>query len=189
MGERIKGLLFIMSVVAVSISALLWIRNYTFPIIEHNQEITLKETVLQASGISYESSNLQQRYNQHIRELKQDGFVYYLNSSGDYIFKFLGRGLWGLIEGVISLYPDKTTIKKVRIIAQEETPGLGGRIAEEEYLKQFEGKQAAPELKLIVRGKASGSTEVDAITGASLSSSALTKTINQAVKEFREKVR
>ena len=48
-----------------------------------------------------------------------------------------GPGLWGSIEGYVAISKDYSTILGLTFITQSETPGLGGRIGEEEYLSQF----------------------------------------------------
>ena len=57
------------------------------------------------------------------------------------IFEFEGRGLWGPIKGLVALGPDLKTLESITIIAQEETPGLGGRISETKFLDQFRKKK------------------------------------------------
>ena len=98
MRERLKGVLFMVVLGAVASAMLLAIRSYTYPIILHNQEVVLKATILQAGGIPSTQENLHALYNQNIQEKKKNGLVYYLNPQRHYIFKFVGRGLWGLIE-------------------------------------------------------------------------------------------
>lgn len=91
-----------------------------------------------------------------------------------------------MINGVITLDADLETIKGIRIISQEETPGLGARIAEESYLNQYSGKKVSPQLIMVLRRKATAINEVDAISGASISSQALLDMINESVANFRE---
>src|SRR3990172_5499570 len=66
----------------------------------------------------------------------------------------------------ICIEPDMETLKGIEILHHNETPGLGGRITEEQFKKQFVGKKLKPKI-LVVRGRnAGGNNEVDAITGA-----------------------
>ncbi len=165
---------------------LIGIERYTEPRIERYQELRLRSTILEAAGMKYDENNLNNVFNTNIREIKKHGFTYYVSPDGLYIFTFTGRGLWGMISGAISLMPDLETIENIKIISQEETPGLGGRIAEEGFLSQFKKKRFSPGLDLVLRKKAAGSNEVDAITGASMTSKALVDMMNEAVADFRK---
>ena len=186
MNKKIKGLLFILVLGSVSVALLLGIRSYTLPKIERYQEVQLKSTILQAAGIYCDEDKLDELFREKIRERKAGEFVYYLSPDNRYIFEFEGRGLWGMIEGVITLNKDLVTIESMRIIFQEETPGLGGRISEEGFQGQFQKKRADPALLLVSRKKASAADEIDAITGATMTSRALIDMINEHILKFRE---
>ena len=80
--------------------------------------------------------------------------------------------------------PDLKTIKGIIIIHQEETPGLGGRIAEADFLDRFETKKVFPRLTIQPPGKASGNNEVDGITGATLSCKAFEEILNREIEKY-----
>ena len=183
---RLRNVIFILVLGSVCTTLLLWIKGYTLPMIERYQEFRLKSSILEAAGVAYDSNNLDKVFHENIREMKNDGFIYYLSPDDSYIFEFEGRGLWGIIQGVITLDPDLETIENIRIISQEETPGLGGRISEEDFLVQFRGKKVSPRLSLILRRRATEVNEVDSISGASLTSQALIDMINESVLNFRQ---
>lgn len=118
--------------------------------------------------------------------------VYEARSDGEvsaYAFEVIGAGHWGEMRGVVGLEPDKTTIRSVRIYRQEETPGVGAKVAGDEYLARFAGKvirdaSGEPGLTLIRQGSADAPDEIDAMTGATKTSKALVGVINQAIQEF-----
>ena len=86
----------------------------------------------------------------------------------------------------ICIEPDMETLKGIEVLDHSETPGLGGRITEEQFKKQFTGKKLRPKI-MVVRGKkAEGNNEVDAITGATNTSKGIESFINDAMKEFLE---
>jgi Na+-transporting NADH:ubiquinone oxidoreductase subunit C len=151
--------------------------------------LKLKTTILDVAGINYNQKNYQEVFRENIKEIKKNGFRYYLTPDNLYIFEFQGRGLWGIIKGVISLSPDLKTIGNLRIISQEETPGLGGRISEKSFLAQFKKKKVIPKLILALRRKATKFNEVDAITGATITSKALINMINEAVANFHKLIK
>jgi Na(+)-translocating NADH:ubiquinone oxidoreductase C subunit len=103
-----------------------------------------------------------------------------------------GPGLWGPIEGLIGLAPDGVTIIAVSFYKQEETPGLGGEIAGKDFTNRFVGKKlfdanGRPALELVRPGKASGNYQVDAISGATMTSDKVQALITAAAKNFRSK--
>ena len=189
MVRKFADILFILVLGSLSTSALIGIRRYTRPKIERYQEYRLKTAVLEAAGIDYEKSNVDEIFHQQITEMKKSGYEYYVSPDNRYVFEFKGRGLWGMIDGIIILDDDLETLKGIRILSQEETPGLGARIGEESYLNQFNDKKISPQLHLVVRRKATEVNEVDAVSGATLSSEALVRIINEAIAKFREVMR
>lgn len=187
--RKLLDVLFILLLGVVSAGLLLGIRGYTGPKIAKYQETRLKTTILDAAGIVAGPGMLEETFSENIREREAGGTEYFLAPDDSYVFEFTGRGLWGMIEGVATLAPDLTTIGCIRIMAQEETPGLGSRIGDREYLDQFRGKRLDPAITLVTRGKAEGPGEVDAISGATISSRALVDVINESVLRFRSEVR
>lgn len=103
-----------------------------------------------------------------------------------YCLKATGTGYGGYIRMIIGI-DTNGTIKGVSVLEHQETPGLGAKINEVRpgekspyFLKQFIGKNA---------GTVAVKKNIDAITGATISSKAVTDTINRAVTEFLSKVR
>ena len=105
-------------------------------------------------------------------------------------FEISGRGFWAPIRGLMALKPDLSEITGVVFLEQKETPGLGGRITEAWFLKQFKGLRATTPTKgnrfiymTKDRPKAPGDPRygrsVDAITGATQTSLAVEKFMNR----------
>lgn len=93
-------------------------------------------------------------------------------------------------SSVMSLFicvePNMETLKGIEVLDHSETPGLGGRITEDQFKNQFVGKKLRPKI-LVVKGRAAGGeNEVDAITGATNTSRGIESFINDAMKEFWE---
>lgn len=189
MKGKIKNLVFILILGSVCVGLLLGLRSYTLPIIKHYQEMVLKQTILKAAGIQFNKENWDQLFAEKIKKEEKNGFEYYLSPTGQYVFEYKGRGLWGMIEGVITLDPDLETIGNLQILSQEETPGLGGRIGEQAFLDSFKLKKVEPALVVMMRTKASKANEIDAITGATLTTDALIKIINDSVESFRKLIK
>jgi electron transport complex protein RnfG len=90
-----------------------------------------------------------------------------------------GRGMWGDIQiaGGIDL---DYRLTGLRVLEQSETPGLGSRIIELNFLDQFTGLKA-DEVKIEKYGG-----RVDAITGATISSRAVTDIVRKEVEKVTE---
>ncbi|MGM8930759.1 Na(+)-translocating NADH-quinone reductase subunit C [Salinicola halophyticus] len=91
-----------------------------------------------------------------------------------------GQGLWGLMEGFLSVQGDGNTIVGLSYYDQSETPGLGGEVDNPRWKAKWDGKKIYeggdfqdPQIQL-VKGGASGEYEVDALSGASLTSRGVT---------------
>jgi Na+-translocating ferredoxin:NAD+ oxidoreductase subunit G len=76
------------------------------------------------------------------------------------VFKAAGKGYSGPIEAMVSMDMDGK-IGVVKILSQNETPGLGSRVSEPAFIAQFSGKNI------------SRLDDVQAITGATISSRAV----------------
>lgn len=103
-----------------------------------------------------------------------------------YCIKVTGSGYSGYIRMLVGIDMNGV-IKGVSVLEHQETPGLGAKINELRrgetvpyFLKQFIGKSAS---NIAVR------KNIDAITGATISSKAVTDAINKTVAEFLVKVR
>lgn len=108
-----------------------------------------------------------------------EGDIYMIYSNGAEIgFAFLavGKGYGGLIDILVGL-ENETTIKGVTIVSHLESPGLGARITESVFTDQFVGVNIAD---VALRQKGG---EIDAITGATISSRAVVEAIRAAAME------
>ena len=84
----------------------------------------------------------------------------------------------------ICVGPDLQTIKGIEVLDHTETPGLGGRMTEDEFKGQFVGKKLKPRLSLVRGRETVGPNEVHAITGASYTSKGIENIINEAMRTF-----
>jgi H+/Na+-translocating ferredoxin:NAD+ oxidoreductase subunit G len=75
----------------------------------------------------------------------------------------------------------KGDIQNIFVIEQNETPGLGSKMTQPSFLDQFHGKNPG-QMKLKVK-KAGG--DVDAITGATISSKAFSEAVQLAYGTFK----
>ena len=119
-----------------------------------------------------------------------DGIEYFEAMKADklvgYCIRVMGSGYGGYIRMLVGIDPNGI-ITGVEVLEQYETPGLGAKIDETKpgekdpwFLRQFKGKNAAT---VAVR------KNIDAITGATISSKAVTDAVRGAVTEFLAKMK
>jgi Na+-transporting NADH:ubiquinone oxidoreductase subunit C len=104
---------------------------------------------------------------------------------------FSGPGVWGPVEGFLSLSPDLRTVRGITFHKHEETPGLGGEIVSERFRKQFIGKTLES-----ISGKAGirirppnsplADNEVHAITGATMTCNKVEAMLTAVIQHIKE---
>ncbi len=120
-------------------------------------------------------------------------------------FPVWGNGFWAPIRGLMAVTPDRKDVLGMVFMEQRETPGLGGRIMESEFMKQFSKAarkekdqpplEATPpeegeKFVYVGRGGPSGPADprhgrsVDAITGATQTSIAVEVFLNRRLEQF-----
>ena len=102
--------------------------------------------------------------------------------------RFGGPGLWGPVEGFLCFEEDMRTIFAVTFYRHEETPGLGGEISSSAFTDQFEGLSAvgpdgSPGIGVVGDG-ADDINEVDAISGATMTSDKVEDMLNRTLEEM-----
>jgi len=99
---------------------------------------------------------------------------------------FSGAGVWGDIHGVIAVDVTNRRVIGVEIIEHNETPGLGGRIAEDRFLRQLRGETVGENgIDVVVRGPGNSNPEdatIDGITGATGTTRAFARILNQELQ-------
>lgn len=187
MKKQIKMIVFVIILGLATSSILTGMDYITADRIEKNDEIKLMTTIVEAFELEYTDSNIEEVFANNLEAFEEDGVTFYRSTSKEVGFEFDGSGLWGPIKGFITLNENLETIKAIQIIEQEETPGLGGVVAEKQYLDKFKGKKMVPEL-LISKddGQQNSENEIDAITGATLTSKAFEGILNEEFKIHKE---
>jgi Na+-transporting NADH:ubiquinone oxidoreductase subunit C len=108
-----------------------------------------------------------------------------------YALPVAGQGFWAPIKGIIGIAADRKTVTGIAIYEQNETPGLGGEIAQPPFQQQFKGKTLASGDKLLAfrrPGEDLSQNEVHAVTGATQTSVRFEGIINEALKTWQVKL-
>lgn len=109
--------------------------------------------------------------------LEDDIYMIYSDEAEiGFAFLAVGKGYGGLIDILVGL-ENEMTIKGITIVSHLESPGLGARITESAFTDQFAGVNVT-DVALRLKGG-----EIDAITGATISSGAVVDAIRATVME------
>lgn len=98
-------------------------------------------------------------------------------------FKADGGGFQGNVGVMVGLDLEYAKMKAIEILDQVETPGLGDRIRNPLFKDQFKGVEVSPKVEYIKYRKPEKPNQIQAITGATISSDAVVKNINRAVEK------
>jgi len=85
-------------------------------------------------------------------------------------FKASGKGYSSVVETIVGMKTDGTIVA-IKILSQNETPGLGAKVAEPEFSSQFVNKKDL--------------ADVSAITGATISSKAVIDSVKKKAEEIK----
>ena len=93
-----------------------------------------------------------------------------------FVFKARGKGYSSVIETLAGISLDEK-ISAIKILSLNETPGLGMRVTENKFISQFKNQDA---LSL---------SDVQAITGATISSRAVINSVMKKAQEIKELIK
>ncbi|NQT30131.1 MAG: RnfABCDGE type electron transport complex subunit G [Candidatus Saganbacteria bacterium] len=96
-----------------------------------------------------------------------------------------GNGYQGAITLMVGVNADFTEFTGMTVLDQVETPGLGAKIGSSDFERQFNGLVTKPPIEYVTGGGTVHlPNEIQAITGATISSAAVVNIINKTVKEW-----
>lgn len=177
---QIYPIVFMVLITIVFIGILATFYNITAQRVEDRNELKRKHAILTVFNLPTE--NIEETYEKFIVERREDEILCYEAYQDSvligYGFPIKGKGLWGTIEALIVVTPEFDKILNLKILSQNETPGLGGRITEEWFTTQFSGKplildEKIVHLSLVIENEDAGETQINQITGATASSMAV----------------
>ena len=100
-----------------------------------------------------------------------------------YAIPAAGPGFQDTIKLLFGYLPTSRTIVGMEILDSRETPGLGDKIYKDaDFVANFDKLAIDPEIVAVKKGKKAKPNEIDAITGATISSKAVVRIINGANK-------
>lgn len=118
-------------------------------------------------------------------EPRNDGEYYVGLTAGQvtgYVFETEAKGYGGTVK-VMTGISAEGAVTGVVILDHEETPGLGANAQKEEFRAQY--KQSVTRRGIsVVRYQTPGEGEIEAMTGATITSRAVTSAVNQAMNMY-----
>jgi len=126
----------------------------------------------------------------NFEECENGEITYYAAINGGktaaYIFTESSKGYGGDVSVMTAIKPDGTVAGVAILDVSGETPGLGQNAAKESFFSQYIGLKKG--VSVLKNGAKAENNEVDAVTGATITSTAVTRAVNKALDDF-EKVK
>lgn len=155
--------------------------------------VTNKVTAKKIAELENENSkkNMQSLVSADDFEKCSDGGIEYYTAikggeTAAYIFTESAKGYGGDVSVMTAVKPDGTVAGVAILDVSNETPGLGQNAAKESFYSQYAGLKKG--VSLLKNGAKAENNEVDAVTGATITSTAVTRAVNAALDDF-EKVK
>lgn len=101
-----------------------------------------------------------------------------------YVVPTFGSGYAGKVEMLVGITPD-FKVTSIKFLKDAETPGLGDKMKEKSFYGQFTSKGLE---NMEVTKDPNDTTKIKAITGATISSRAVTEGVKKALEEIKKEV-
>ena len=180
MNKVVQMLLVLTGIGIVAGGLLASVDSWADPLIAANKKAETEAAIfrVQSEGKSYEA-------------LKNPGFEVYevKNENAEelgYALVYEGNGFQGKIRLICGLSKDLEKILAVEILEQVETPGLGTKVTEAPFLEQFKQLETSPNVNWVKGVPPTKPNEIQAITGATISSKAVVAIINSGVEKMKK---
>ncbi len=183
-----KNIIVLFLVALLSVSALAVLNQITRDPIA-KAEADARAEVYEAvygEGSTFEETDINESYkpadnsiviNAVLKAVDKDG------NSGYVIDATSKNGYGGDVQVAIGITDEGEITAFKAIDVSGETPGLGARATEEEFAAQFSGLKAE-EIAFSKTGANRDNNEIDAISGATITTTAVTNAVNEAITLF-----
>ncbi len=177
MKNSLRMILVLVVVGLVSGGLLVCVYNYANPLIEINKEKELKEAIYKVlpEAVSY-------------NEIEKDRLYEGIGERGNvigYAFIAEGNGYQGKIKIIAGIDVALKKLKGIEVLESTETPGLGAEITNEPFKSQFRSLSVLPEITF-TKGGVTKTNEIQAITGATISTRSVVEILNEEIARIPE---
>ena len=114
------------------------------------------------------------------------------NGDVKYVLPLKGQGMWGGISCFLAIDSDKNTVYGAYFNHESETAGLGAEIKDNaDWQAKFQGKKIFADgddstIALSVVKAVNNETTVDAVTGATVTSTAVSKMLQEQLTKYKD---
>lgn len=164
--KMIVTLVVIACVIALAMS---YVNGLTAPVIEKNAQEKLDNSL--AEVLPADSYEILQEGDTAVYGALKDG-----KQIGVCVVNYV-KGYGGDIKVLSGILSDGT-VNKIEILEMSETPGLGANAGTDEFKTQYQGKNGF----IGVSKTGASDTEILAISGATITSKAVTEAVNNAIE-------
>jgi electron transport complex protein RnfG len=176
-----KTVLVLVTIRVISSISISFMAKYTYPIIEEIRERALQQAILAILPNAGRYVTIDEK-DKIYRGLTKD------DQTAGYAFVGEGGGYQGIIKIMIGISPDWQRLKRIIILENLETPGLGAKITTDEFRSQFENLPVQRPIEYILNKKPERPNQIQAITGATISSRAVVNILNRTIDEVKLKI-
>lgn len=179
--KKIVHIILTLTIIGIITGAILArVDNWSKPLIAANQKAETEKAIflVNPSGKSYEE----------IKNIDCEVYKVFDNNHNliAYSFVYNGNGFQGNIKMMIGIKPDLNNITAIEILEQSETPGLGSKVTEDPFKNQFNNLVSNPAITWVKGKKPSEPNQIQAITGATISSKSVVAIVNNGIAKIRD---
>lgn len=187
--STLYSVLFMVLLAAIFTGVLATLNIVTADEIAKNSVIDKQRAILKAASIDVNDDEIESIFESDFEKITDDSREVYRYKHEDkdgYVFSYEGGALWGNVLGYVGMYEDQSKLLGISVYQNNETPGLGGRITEDWYQDQFRDLEVGEGDFIVYRP--SPGANVDAITGATLTSNSMRDMLNKEIQSFKEEL-
>ena len=173
LSDILKPVIVLTAICLVTSALLAYTNNLTAPKIEENNIKTANE----AKAIVLSEAK-------EFEDLNEKGISYSVGKDANgeiigYVFSTSAKGYGGDVKIMVGV-DTEGKVTGVKTLELSETPGLGMNAEKTDWLKQFVGKVTG----IVVNKNDPGENEIKALTGATITSKAVTAAVNTALENY-----
>lgn len=163
--------------------SLVYMNQYAEPLIKINAEKATQEAIFKVLPDVKNVETIERGERVIFKGLNEEGELV------GYAFVAEGSGYQGIIKIMVGIDSELGKLTGIDILESVETPGLGARITEDNFKRQFSGVSILPAIEYVKGKKPENPNEIQAITGATVSSRSVVNILNATIKEVKEIVK
>ena len=164
-----------------------------------NVELDIKKQILYSLNIrGLDGQEAEAKYTEVVKSEEKAGdqlyYVCEIDGQKKYVFPLKGMGLWGGISAFVAVNDDLNTIYGAYFNHESETAGLGAEIKDSQaWQEKFQGKKIYSDdgqLAIgVVKNVENPASEVDCVTGATLTSNGVSDMLRTDLIEYISKMK